>query len=62
MWVARICLKLNLLVVQVQYGSIKFVLNKYKEGIIMTFKMKFMTLCTESMVDLGDKKTRKKEV
>ena len=35
--------------------------NKYKEGKFdyNMLDMKFMTLCTESMIDLGDKKTDK---
>ena len=67
MWVARYLFKVKS---PSGAGAVRgiaseFVLaNKYKEG---TFdydllNMKFMTLCTESMVDLGDKKQRKKEV
>ena len=42
----------------------EFVLaNKYKEGKFdyNMLDMKFMTLCTESMIDLGDKKTEKEK-
>ena len=64
MWVARYLFKVKS---PSGAGAVRgiaseFVLaNKYKEG---TFdydllNMKFMTLCTESMVDLGDKKTEK---
>ena len=64
MWVARYLFKVKS---PSGAGAVRgiaseFVLaNKYKEG---TFdydllNMKFMTLCTESMIDLGDKKTEK---
>ena len=64
MWVARYLFKAKS---SSGAGAIRgiaseFVLaNKYKEGKFdyNMLDMKFMTLCTESMIDLGDKKTEK---